>query len=126
MTRGQFFWLCLLTSWAAFADGLADVRSSGELKWGADAQGGAPYVFQDPMDPNRLAGFEGDLSEELAKKLNVKPHPVHGQWDKLLELLERGDFDIAMNGIEVADEKRRVALLSKPYFAAPERLTIRK
>ncbi|MFL5319739.1 MAG: ABC transporter substrate-binding protein/permease [Myxococcaceae bacterium] len=126
MTRGQFFWLCLLTSWAAFADGLADVRSSGELKWGADAQGGAPYVFQDPMDPNRLAGFEVDLSEELAKKLNVKPHPVHGQWDKLLELLERGDFDIAMNGIEVADEKRRVALLSKPYFAAPERLTIRK
>src|SRR5437667_2026611 len=86
-------------------DGLAQVKATGELRWGADAQGGAPYVFQDPMDPNLLVGFEVDLSVELAKKLGVRPHPVHGQWDKLLELLERGDFDIAMNGIEVAEEK---------------------
>ena len=28
------------------------------LVWGADSQGGAPYVFQDPMDPNRLVGIE--------------------------------------------------------------------
>ena len=97
-----------------------------ELRWGADAQGGAPYVFQDPMDPNRLIGFEVDLAGELAKKMGMEPHPVHGAWDKLLELLARGDFDIALNGIEVAEEKKRVALLSRPYFTAPERLTVRK
>ena len=67
-------------------DGLAVVRRNGELRWGADAQGGAPYVFQDPMDPNHLIGFEVDLSEILARRLGVKPRPVHGQWDKLLEL----------------------------------------
>jgi polar amino acid transport system substrate-binding protein len=33
---------------------------------------------------------------------------------------------VALNGIEVADEKRRVCLLSRPYYAAPERLTIRR
>lgn len=125
MTRGLFLLLCLCAS-AAFADDLAQVRASGELRWGADAQGGAPYVFQDPMDPNRLVGFEVDLAAELSKKLGVKARPVHGQWDKLLELLERGDFDIALNGIEIAEEKRRVALLSNPYFSAPERLTVRK
>lgn len=97
-----------------------------ELKWGADAQGGAPYVFQDPMDPNRLIGFEVDLAGELAKKMGREPRPIHGAWDKLLELLGRGDFDIALNGIEVAEEKKRVALLSRPYFEAPERLTIKK
>ena len=42
-----------------------------ELRWGADAQGGAPYVFQDPMDPNHLIGFEVDLAEALAAELGV-------------------------------------------------------
>ena len=96
------------------------------LRWGADEQGGAPSVFQDPVDPNQLVGFEVDLAQALAAKLGLTAKPIHGSWDKLLELLERGDFDIALNGIEVADEKKRVALLSHPYFAAPEVLTIRK
>lgn len=110
----------------ARADTLDDVRARGELHWGMDAQGGAPYVFQDPMDPNRLVGFEVDLAQALAERLGVRARPIQGQWDKLLELLERGDFDVALNGIEVADEKRRVVALSQPYYAAAERLTIRR
>jgi polar amino acid transport system substrate-binding protein len=109
------------------ADGaLARVRAAGELRWGADAQGGAPYVFQDPMDPNHLIGFEVDLATALAAELGVRARPVQGQWDVLLDLLARGDFDVALNGIEVADEKRRVATLTRPYYVAPERLTVRR
>lgn len=107
-------------------DTLAAVRARGVLRWGADAQGGAPFIFQDPRDPNHLIGFEVDLADAIAQKLGVRAHPVQGQWDKLLELLGRGDFDIALNGIEASDEKRRVALLSKPYYVAAERMTIRR
>jgi polar amino acid transport system substrate-binding protein len=107
-------------------DTLAAVRARGELRWGADAQGGAPYVFQDPMDPTHLVGFEVDLAEALAKKLGVRARPVQGQWDSLLDLLARGDFDIAMNGLEVAEEKRRVVDLSRPYYATAEHLTVRR
>lgn len=96
------------------------------LTWGADAQGGAPYVFQDPMEPNRLTGFEVDLATLLGQRMGRQARPVHGQWDKLLELLARGDFDLVINGIEVAEEKKRVVELSRPYFATPEVLTIRK
>jgi polar amino acid transport system substrate-binding protein len=85
-----------------------------EFRWGADAQGGAPYIFQDPMDPNRIIGFEVDLADALARRLGYRSHPVSGSWDKLLELLARGDFDYAINGIEVADEKKRIALLWRP------------
>ncbi|MBI3185323.1 MAG: ABC transporter permease subunit [Myxococcales bacterium] len=125
------FWICVLL----FASPLAraeedlswhEVRRSGLLRWGADAQGGAPYVFQDPMDPNHLVGFEVDLADELAARLGVRAVPVQGPWDKLLELLRRGDFDVALNGIEVAEEKRRVASLSRPYYVASEQLTVRK
>ena len=97
-----------------------------ELRWGADAQGGAPFVFQDPTNPNHLVGFEVELAGAIAARLGKRAMPVQGQWEKLLELLEREDFDIALNGIEVAEEKKRVALLSRPYFYAPERLTVRK
>ncbi|MFT3769443.1 MAG: ABC transporter substrate-binding protein/permease [Minicystis sp.] len=107
-------------------DTLAAVRARGELRWGADAQGGAPYVFQDPMDPNHLVGFEVDLADALAKKLAARARPVQGQWEGLLDLLGRGDFDVALNGIEVAEEKRRACELSHPYYAAAERLTVRR
>jgi polar amino acid transport system substrate-binding protein len=111
---------------AELDDALARIRAAGELRWGADAQGGAPYVFQDPMDPNHLIGFEVDLATALAAELGVKARPVQGQWDLLLDLLARGDFDVALNGIEVADEKLRVATLTRPYYVAPERLTVRR
>lgn len=107
-------------------DALTRIQAAGELRWGADAQGGAPYVFQDPMDPNHLIGFEVELATALAGELGVKARPVQGQWDMLLDLLGRGDFDVALNGIEVADEKLRVAGLTRPYYVAPERLTIRR
>jgi polar amino acid transport system substrate-binding protein len=110
--------LVLCSSLAAAADA--------PLLWGADSQGGAPYVFQDPTDPNRLVGFEVELASLLAAKLGRQARPVHGPWHTLLELLARGDFDVALNGIEVADEKKRVALLSRPYFVAPEVLTVRR
>jgi polar amino acid transport system substrate-binding protein len=116
--------LCLIASTAHA--GLKEIRAAGELRWGADAQGGAPYVFQDPMDPNHLIGFEVDVADAIAAKLGLKARPVQGQWEELLELLKRGDFDVALNGVEVAEEKKRVCLLSHPYYAAAEKLTIRR
>lgn len=106
--------------------GIARMHAHGELRWGGDSQGGAPYIFQDPMDPNHLIGFEVDLAEALASKLGARARPVQGQWESLLELLDRGDFDVVVNGIEVAEEKKRVAELSRPYYAAAERLTVRR
>jgi polar amino acid transport system substrate-binding protein len=132
----RLVWVGVLTAMASTAladepvtpsaDGLAHVLSSGKLRWGMDSQGGAPYVFQSPMDPNLLVGFEVDLAEALGKQLHVRASPMQGQWDKLLELLNRGDFDVAMNGLEIADEKRRVCAMSKPYYVAAMRLTVRK
>jgi polar amino acid transport system substrate-binding protein len=98
----------------------------GELRWGADPQGGAPNVFADPADPNRLVGFEVEVAERLAARLGLAPRLVPGPWAGLLELLRRGDVDVALNGVEVTEEKRRVVALSRPYFAAAEVLTVRR
>jgi len=111
---------------AASAGAPAAAEAGPPLRWGCDAQGGAPYVFQDPMDPNHLVGFEVDLANAVAARMGRQAVPVQGQWDRLLELLGRGDFDVALNGLELAEEKKRVALLTAPYFVAPEVLTVRR
>ena len=120
------FALLLATPALGAGGALERVKSSKALRWAGDSQGGAPYVFQDPMDPNRLVGFEVELADLLAEKLGVRGKPLQGPWDKLLELVGRGDADMAMNGLEVADEKKRIVILSRPYYVAQERLTIRR
>ena len=61
-----------------------------ELRWGGDAEGGAPYLLPDPKNPRRIIGFEIDLMEALAKQLNRKSVFVQNQWDGLIPGLQRG------------------------------------
>ncbi|HRI66957.1 MAG TPA: ABC transporter substrate-binding protein/permease [Polyangium sp.] len=140
MNARRLWWLVLLTSLFVWVVPLSDARAEeepkrsaivearerGELHWGNDCQGGAPYVFQDPMDPNHLIGFEVDFAKALAQKLGLRERSIQGPWDKLWPLVARGDLDVAINGLEVAEEKRRVVDFSRPYYISGERLTIRK
>src|SRR5215467_5342072 len=104
---------------------LQEIRKSGVLRWGADAEGGAPYVFPDPQKPEQLVGFEFELAEALAAKLGVKARIVQNQWDQLVPALERGNFDIILNGLELtADRQRRIAL-SQPYYVYTQQIVTR-
>lgn len=104
---------------------LERVKARGELWWGADAHGGAPYVFQDAADPTKLIGFEVDIADAVAARLGVRARMVQGPWDKLIDLLDRGDFDLAMNGLEESEDKRQAALLSQPYYVSAQKLTVK-
>ena len=108
------------------ADHLAEIKSHGVLLWGADAEGGAPYVFPDPDQPAQLIGFEVELADALAAKLGVKARMVQNQWDQLTPALERGNFDIILNGLEItADNQQRIAM-SRPYFVYAQQIVTRK
>src|SRR5215467_10564484 len=60
----------------ARADHLQDIQRRGVLLWGADAEGGAPYVYPNPEKPEQLVGFEHDLADSIAAKLGVKAQMV--------------------------------------------------
>src|SRR5215467_10331472 len=86
--RGQIFWYCLLgpplllaiMSSPATADALQEIQRRGTLVWGGDQEGGGPYVFPDPKDPNHLIGFEVELADLLAGELGVQAKFKQGQW----------------------------------------------
>ena len=88
-----------LTATAA-ADTLDEIQKRGELIFGGDAEGGGPFVFPREDDPTQVQGFEIELASLLAAKLGVKARFSQGQWEKLPDLLERGDIDIVLNGYE--------------------------
>jgi polar amino acid transport system substrate-binding protein len=104
---------------------LEDIRTAGELQWGADAEGGAPYVFPDPQQPDRLIGFEVDLADALAQKLGVTARMVQTDWRSLIPALQRRDFHIALNGIEWTEERSRVVDFSRPYYIYEQQLVVR-
>ncbi len=115
------------TGTSARGDTLAEVRARGELVWGGDLQGGEPYVFEDPRDPSRIVGFEVDIADALARRIGAKRarfFPV--QWSNLVPSLERGDFDVALNGLEDTPERRARLRLSRPYFVYREVLAVRR
>ena len=95
---------------------LDKIKERGTLIWGADAEGGAPYIFPDPENPEKYIGFEVDLADAIANKLGVKAVHKQNAWDGLVPALERGDFDIAMNGIEITDDRKETILFSNPYY----------
>lgn len=109
----------------ARADGLAEVRARGELRWGGDIQGGEPYAFEDPNDAQRLIGFEVEIADGIARRLGVRAVFVQVDWSNLIPALERGDFDIALNGLEATGERRERLLLSQPYYVYSETLAVR-
>ncbi|HEY2407894.1 MAG TPA: ABC transporter permease subunit [Polyangiaceae bacterium] len=116
----------LLLAGSAFAADLPAVRARGELRWGGDLQGGEPYVFEDPEHSGAIVGFEVEIARALAQKLGVREHFVQNDWSNLSSSLERGDFDVILNGLEDTPSRRERFLLSLPYYRYGETLTVRR
>ncbi|HEY8042497.1 MAG TPA: ABC transporter substrate-binding protein/permease [Polyangiaceae bacterium] len=111
----------------AYAGTPAELRARGELRWGGDLQGGEPYVFEDPRDPRHLIGFEVDIADALARRLGLgRARFVEMQWSNLVPALERGDFDVVLNGLEDTPERRARLRLSRPYFVYREVLAVHR
>ena len=102
------------------------ITQRGHLLWGSDAEGGAPYIFPDPKDPSKFIGFEVDLAVAIARELGVKAQQSQNAWDSLIPALERGDFDFAMNGIEITPQRESRVLFTHPYYIYTEQLVVRK
>ena len=97
-------------------DGLDRIRLRGTLVWGADQEGGGPFIYPDPDDPSERIGFEVELAQLVAEHLGVKPEFSQGQWDKLPDLLDRGDIDLVLNGYEWTTNRAARYGLSIPYY----------
>jgi polar amino acid transport system substrate-binding protein len=101
-------------------------RLKGTLRYGGDAEGGAPFTLRDPENPSRVIGFEVEIADGLAKRLGVKAEFVQYEWVSLVPGVQRGDFDVIINGFEMTEENRAELLFTRPYYLFTQQLVVRK
>ena len=95
-------------------DALAAVRTRGVLRVGATGDY-KPMSFREPAT-GKYWGFDAELAEELARRLGVRLEYVPTSWPTLMrDTLDR-KFDLALCGITVTPERRKLALMSDGYL----------
>lgn len=97
-----------------------------ELRWGGDAEGGAPFVEADPDDPTRVAGFDVEVASLLAKELGRTARFVQVGFTSLDAAAARGDFDIGLSGLEDTPARQARLAVTIPYYEFREILTVRE
>lgn len=112
-----------LAAWIFALFGFASSHAA-DLRWAADAKSGAPFMFVDPANPKRMQGFELDILEALAQNMGRDLKFVQTDWETLVPGLNRGDYDVAANGLEITPEREEQVLFSEPYYATFEQIVV--
>ena len=104
----------------------AHAQTPTPLRWGGDAEGGAPFVQADPSDPAKVAGFDVEIAEHIAARLGRPPQFIQVAFQSLDQSARRGDFDLGLSGIEDLPARRQSLAASIPYYEFREVLTVRE
>jgi polar amino acid transport system substrate-binding protein len=104
----------------------APAQAQPPLRWGGDAEGGAPFVEADPADPAKMVGFDVEIAELVARRLGREPQFVQIAFSSLDQSARRGDFDIGLSGIEDIPARRAALAASVPYYEFREVITVRE
>src|SRR5262245_23196367 len=116
--------LCLSLWPMAGAPLAAQDKKLPPLRWGADADGGFPYVFSG--DDGKMTGFEADFAAALGRELGRPVEFVQYSFESLIPGVMRGDIDIAMNGLEILPDRLKLVDFSDPYYLYQLQLVIRQ
>lgn len=92
---------------------LSRIRASGVLRIGTPGDYAPFSVEQD----GSLGGADIELARRLAAHLGVEAVFVRTSWSTLIPDLAADRFDLAVGGISVTPERRRVALFSRGYHS---------
>jgi ABC-type amino acid transport substrate-binding protein len=109
----------------ALCPAAARAQPAAELRWGGDAEGGAPYVEADPDDPSRVTGFDVDVAQLLASALGRTPRFIQVGFTSIDAAAARADFDVGLSGIEDSAARRSRLAVTIPYYEFREVLTVR-
>ncbi|HEY1353372.1 MAG TPA: ABC transporter substrate-binding protein [Ktedonobacteraceae bacterium] len=109
----------------ATAIGHAGLMKPGALQWGADYVSGAPYVFQNPANPNELVGFEVEIAMAMAQLMSLQEKMIETCYGELDQALAANKFDMVMNGWEITEERKKTQLFSDPYYSYGQQMVVR-
>ena len=93
---------------------LEEIRERGVLRVGTTGDY-MPMSYLDP-ETGQYIGFDAELTEDLAEALGVDIEYVVTSWPTLMDDTLAGNFDLAICGITVTDDRKEKALMSDGYL----------
>ena len=83
-----------------------------------------PFNFLDDKDD--FQGFDVDISNELAKRLDIEADFIATSWDGLIAGLKADKFDIIIGQMTVTDERKKSVDFTDPYVITGSVLVTRE
>ncbi|KOF57060.1 amino acid ABC transporter substrate-binding protein [Clostridium sp. DMHC 10] len=94
-------------------DSLDSVKKAGVIKVGL-SDDYPPMEFRDK--DNKIAGFDIDVANAVAKKLGVKLQIVTNAYDGIFLRLILKKFDFVQSTVSITDDRKKKMLFSDPYI----------
>nr|WP_314566795.1 cystine ABC transporter substrate-binding protein [uncultured Pseudomonas sp.] len=91
---------------------LDNIKKAGVINVGLE---GTYPPFSFVGEDGKLAGFEVEFSEALAKELGVKVKLQATKWDGILAALESKRLDAVINQVTISEERKKKYDFSEPY-----------
>ena len=96
--------------------------TEGQLRVGSDI----PYApFEFGREPD-YEGFDVDIVNEIAKRLDLEARFVKTPFDPIFRNLAQGRFDMVASAATITPERQRTVAFSDPYFPADQSLMVKR
>ncbi len=83
-----------------------------------------PLQFVDPKTGDAI-GWEYDAIAEIAERLNATVVYENTSWDAMIPAVSQGQYDLAMNGITIKDERKEKVDFSDAYMRSEMVMLVR-
>lgn len=100
------------TASEAEGDLLAQIQDKGEIVVAMEGTW-APWTYHNEED--ELVGYDVEVAQHIAEKLGVTATFVECEWDGIFAGIDAKRYDIAVNGVEITDERAQKYDFSDPY-----------
>jgi len=74
----------------------------------------------------KLAGFDVEIGEALAKKMGMKPVAVTNPWETLIQGLQAKKFDAILASMTVTDERKKSVNFTDRYYRSGAQIFVAK
>jgi polar amino acid transport system substrate-binding protein len=118
-----FLVLAWMFAFAGLPAGAQETASFKPILFGSDIEGGGPYLFIGP--DGKPLGFELDIVRALEKLMGMPIQHLQYDFASLVPGLLKGDFAMAMNGLEVTPERKEKVRFTRPYYIYRQQLAAR-